>query len=182
MKGMVFTEFVEMVEDVFTPEVADKMITQSGVPNGGSYTAVGKYDYKELMDMVAALSSLTSIPSPQLVKNFGHYLLPRFKEGHSDFFASHTSTFDFLESVNDTIHREVLKLYPDAELPHFETLRSEDVLVMNYRSKRPLADLAEGLIEASFNVYNEAFIMHREDSKQDDYHISSFSLQSLGKR
>jgi len=182
MKGMVFTEFVEMVEDVFTPEVADRMITESKVSSGGGYTSVGKYDYMELMRMVGKLSEITNTPSPELVKSFGRYLLPRFKQGHSDFFASHDNTFDFLESVNDTIHREVLKLYPDAELPHFETDRIGNQLLMTYRSKRPLADLAVGLIEGAFDAYDEAFVMEREDSKEGDYHISSFSLQTLGKR
>ena len=41
MKGIIFTEFIEMVEDKFGFEVADNIITNSNLPSGGAYTAVG---------------------------------------------------------------------------------------------------------------------------------------------
>jgi hypothetical protein len=173
---------MDMVEDVFTPEVAEKMLADSGVSSGGAYTTVGFYDHTELIDMVEALSKLTNTPSPELVKSFGRYMLPRFKEGHRQFFEGHDNAYDFLETVHDTVHREVLKLYRDAELPQFETLRVGDKLLMTYRSKRPFAELAAGLIEGAFDAYDEAFVMDREDSLEGDTHVSVFHLQSLGKR
>jgi predicted RNA-binding protein len=47
-------------------------------------------------------------------------------------------------------------LYPDAELPHFytETI-GEGKLKMIYTSKRAMGHLALGLIESTFEVYNE---------------------------
>ena len=51
---------------------------------------------------------------------------------------------------------EVLKLYPDAELPSFRTeLLSEHVLQMDYRSDRAMGALAHGLIEACGEHYDE---------------------------
>jgi len=41
MKGIVFTEFLEMVENKFSPELADRIIEGAEVPSGGVYTAVG---------------------------------------------------------------------------------------------------------------------------------------------
>lgn len=179
MKGMVFSEFVEMVEESFSPEIADRMIVDANVPSGGAYTSVGLYDYKEMLSLVTALSKLTETPVPELVRAFGGYLLNRFVVGHPHFFANMHSTFDFLQSVHDTVHTEVLKLYPDAQLPHFDTERQGDTLVMVYRSKRPFADLAEGLILGSFDHFNEKVTLQREDSHDGDYNVSRFVLKVL---
>ncbi|MEO0814052.1 MAG: heme NO-binding domain-containing protein, partial [Myxococcota bacterium] len=45
MKGIVFTEFLEMVEDRFGFEAVDRLVTASGSDNDGVYTAVGTYDH-----------------------------------------------------------------------------------------------------------------------------------------
>lgn len=177
MKGLVFTEFVEMVEETFSPEIADRMITDANVPSGGAYTSVGLYDYTEMLSLVTALSGLTETSVPELVRAFGGYLLGRFVAGHGHFFEGMECTFDFLESVNSTVHTEVLKLYPDAQLPEFTTERQGDTLVMVYRSRRPFADLAEGLILGSFDHFNEKVILQREDSRELDDYVSRFTLQ-----
>jgi len=41
MKGIVFTEFLDLVEEKFGMEMVDKIITQSELESEGAYTAVG---------------------------------------------------------------------------------------------------------------------------------------------
>ena len=36
MLGLVFTEFVELVEDKFSPEIADAVIDEVAAPHGGA--------------------------------------------------------------------------------------------------------------------------------------------------
>ncbi len=91
------------------------------------------------------------MPIPELVKAFGRYLFGRFVVLYPSFFAATPDAFDFLENH---VHVEVRKLYPDAELPTFETVREgEHKLVMIYRSKHPFATLAAGLIEGCLSHY-----------------------------
>jgi Haem-NO-binding len=52
MKGVVFTEFIEMVEDRFSPEMADRIIERAKLPSGGAYTTVGTYDHGEMIQLV----------------------------------------------------------------------------------------------------------------------------------
>ncbi len=52
MLGMVFTEFLEMVEQRFSPELADQMLTQTTLANDGAYTAVGYYPYAEMQALL----------------------------------------------------------------------------------------------------------------------------------
>jgi hypothetical protein len=164
VKGIVFTEFLDMVEARFTPEVADRMITAAAVPSGGAYTAIGTYDYHEIIQLVAQLSTLTSIPIPTLVHTFGVHLFGRFVAAYPALFAGVTSAFSFLERIENHIHVEVRKLYPDAELPTFTCDTSvPGRLTMLYRSSRPFADLAEGLIAGCITHFGEPILMHRDD-------------------
>ncbi len=166
MKGIVFSEFIEMVEEKFSPEIADEIIesASSKLDSGGAYTQVGVYDHLELVELVSELSNKTEIPVAELVTAFGTHLASRFAALYPTFFESVHSTFDFLESVDSHIHKEVLKLYPDAELPRFFTNREGDNrLVMEYQSNRPFSSLAKGLIEGSGIHYGERLTVEEED-------------------
>lgn len=169
MKGIVFTEFLEMVEASFGPNVADQMIVDSAVPSGGVYTSVRTYDHKELVAMVVQLSALTKTPPPVLVSAFGRYLFGRFATLYTTFFTGVTSSFAFLHNIESYIHPEVRKLYPDAELPHFDVRDLEPGgLEMIYRSSRHFADLAEGLILGCVAHFKEAIALTREPVTCDD--------------
>ena len=79
---------------------------------------------------------------------------------------------EFLQSVDQEIHVEVLKLYPDAELPSFRTeLLEENVLQMDYRSDRAMGALAHGLIEACGEHYQENFEIEYQPQTEDGKHV-----------
>ena len=164
MKGVVFTEFLEMVEDRFGLETVDRIIEAAELPGGGAYTAVGTYDHVEMLRLATALSQVLGVPQPDLVKAFGRHLFERFSVGYPRMFAGVTSAFAFLQSIERHIHVEVQKLYPDAELPSFSYEEaSPERLVMLYQSRRPFADLAEGLMLGCIAHYDEAVELHRAD-------------------
>ena len=164
MKGIVFSEFIEMVEDRFSPEVADKIIESSDLASGGAYTAVGTYGHEEMLELVANLSQETGIAPDELVKAFGRYLFSRFQSLYPGFFDGVEGTFGFLETIDNHVHVEVRKLYPDAELPKFDCEQVDpDTVVMTYQSKRPFGNLAAGLMEGCISHYEENIAVDRED-------------------
>jgi len=164
MKGIVFTEFLEMVEDRFSPEVADCIIEAADLPSGGAYTAIGNYDHNEMVQLVTQLGTETGIAIPNLLRPFGVHLFGRFVVGFPQLFEEIGSTFDFLEKIEGYIHVEVRKLYPDAELPSFKCDRLEPGhLTMIYRSTRPFADFAEGLIMGCIEHFGEKIDLQHED-------------------
>jgi hypothetical protein len=177
MKGVVFTELLEMVEARFSLGVVDRMITRAAPASGAHYTSVGTYPSAELMGLVAALSAETSIPAPALVKQFGGHLLRRFTQSHSTFFESAPTAFALLASVEGYIHVEVKKLYPDAELPSILCVpEGPDHMLLTYRSPRCLADLAEGLIAACVEHYAEHVTIAREDLSEGSGAVVRFTL------
>ena len=50
MKGLVFVEFVEFVEQEYSLEMVDRIIDNSALASGGAYTSVGVYDHREMFD------------------------------------------------------------------------------------------------------------------------------------
>jgi hypothetical protein len=164
MKGVVFTEFLEMVENKFSPEVADRIIESSNLPSGGAYTSVGTYDHAELVQLVAKLSEETKQPVPVLIREFGKHLFTIFHLKYSNFFKGIPNTFQFLKNIENYIHVEVKKLYSDAELPRFEFKQLDAKrLELTYRSNRPFADLAEGLMLGCIAHFKEKIDVQRED-------------------
>ena len=177
MKGIVFTELMEMVENVFSPEVLDDVLDDCDLESGGAYTAVGTYDHTELLQIVSALSKHTDIPVRDLVHKFGHHLFGRFYELMPQFFENPANAFEFLESVHGYIHVEVKKLYPEAALPHFETQRHDDQkLTMIYRSQCPFADFAGGLIAGCIDFYGETIEVSSQDKNSDTEFSRIFTL------
>jgi hypothetical protein len=168
MKGMVFTEFLEMVEAKFSADMVDDIIDDANLPNGGAYTAVGTYDHAELVQMVVALSKRTDVPVPALVHTFGVHLFGRFHALFPAFFQGVTTALDFLEGIETVIHTEVRKLYPDAQLPQFDCTRSADGLQMLYSSPRHFGDLAEGLIHGAIAHFGDRLEITRHNQPNGD--------------
>lgn len=52
MKGIVFCEFVEMMEQEFSVDLADEIISATNLESGGAYTTVGTYDHSELLAQI----------------------------------------------------------------------------------------------------------------------------------
>ena len=78
MKGVVFTEFMDMVEEKFSLKTLDQMLELANVPSGGAYSSVGAYHHEEMISLVGALSQVTNIPGGTLVRTFGKHLFGRF--------------------------------------------------------------------------------------------------------
>lgn len=166
MKGVVFTEFMDMVEEVFSADLLDDIIELSDLPNGGAYTSVGTYDHQEIVRMAVNLSEKVDIPVPQLLEVFGKHLFGRFTQMYPNFFEDVTEMFTFLKNIDSYIHVEVKKLYPEAELPRFyHQQEDEKTLHMFYLSSRHFEDLAIGLIKGCMTFFKvDAEISHIPDT------------------
>ncbi|MEM7658870.1 MAG: heme NO-binding domain-containing protein [Bacteroidota bacterium] len=172
MKGVVFTEFLEMVEDNYGFEIADEIVTQADLPSGGIYSAVGTYPHTEMVALLTQLSKQIDTPVPTLLQTYGKHLFGAFTRGYAHFFERASSAFDFLGQIENHIHVEVLKLYPDAELPRFDIEQTDPkTLIMEYRSERGLADLAEGLIRSAIAYYQENITVGRQNIQPNFSHV-----------
>jgi hypothetical protein len=168
MKGLVFTEFLEMVEQQHGFVFTEKLIDEADLPSGGAYTSVGTYDHAEMVKLLTLLSEKTDLPIPALLRAYGHYLFRTFERSYPQFLENADSAFAFLKSIDEHIHVEVKKLYPDAELPAFSSKRlSPDSLELIYTSERKMGPFAQGLIEQSLVFFYEKARVSMENIQAD---------------
>lgn len=177
MKGVVFTEFLEMVEERFSLTTVDEVLSRAAVSHGGRYTAVGTYPPEEMIALLSALAEISRSPAPALLHMFGEHLFGRFVAGYPAFFSGVSDPLDFLEKVDSYIHVEVRKLYPDAELPRFESARhGPRALELTYRSPRRLSDLAYGLIVGCGKHFGAPLEIAREDLSGGSGEVVRFTI------
>lgn len=170
MKGVIFTEFLSMVEDAHGLDMVDTIIDNSDLPHsGGAYTAVGTYPHTEIVSLVINLSKETGVEVSELLKAYGRHLFHRLADLYPAFVNNTNAPLDFLEQVETYIHVEVRKLYPDAELPSFECSRphSPNQLHMVYHSVRHMEDVCEGLIRGSLEHFNTTAEIERQSVNDD---------------
>ncbi|EBA06585.1 heme NO-binding domain-containing protein [Sagittula stellata] len=148
MKGIVFTELLAMAEGVVGEAGVDEVLDGLALASGGAYSRVGNYPCSELLAIVSALAARTGVPAEDLQRRFGAWMHARFTQLYPGFFAAKDGPLHMLESIETEVHVEVRKLYPDAELPRFETSWQGEALRMCYVSPRPLVSFCEGLIHA----------------------------------
>ena len=154
MKGIIFNLVEEVVSNAYGEETWDSLLDAAGVD--GSYTSLGSYDDADLFRLVEAASTALGTPGDQVVRMLGEGAIPLLVERYPFFFEGHESTASFLQTLNDIIHPQVLKLYPGSQPPDFDFEHAEPgVLTIGYRSGRQLCALAEGFIAGAATHYGE---------------------------
>jgi len=155
MKGIVFTEYIEFVENSYGFETTQQMIDNSNLSNDAVFTSVGTYDPTEFVKMVLKLSEIVNAEVSELLIAYGKYLFNRFSELYPHFFHEGLNIFDFINKIDDYIHVEVKKLYPDAELPMVKTVkRNDNMIEIVYNSQRRFGDFAHGLLLGAVSYFN----------------------------
>ena len=178
MKGIVFVELIRMAESVMGETAVDDMLEKAELENDGAFTAVGNYPCRELLAIVDAVGAELGAPTDALHKQFGHWMFGRFADGYPVFFEGKTDGFDMLESIENEVHVEVRKLYPEVELPTFATERLADgQFKMVYSSERPLHHFCHGLIEACLQHFKHEAVIQMTERKDGDKFCAEFLMQ-----
>lgn len=155
MKGLLFTQLLEMVEQEYGYDLVDTLLLTTDLPSGGIYTPAGTYSPLEMNRLLTNLTQCINITRVNLLQNYGRFMFRMFVVNYRHFIHSAPDAFSFLASV-DAIHCEVKKLYPEAELPSISTIQpDQQTLQLLYHSPHKLADVAYGLIEGTLAHYQE---------------------------
>ena len=175
MLGIGFTSLIDMLEENVSPEFADDVIMEAELENEGAYTAVGDYPYEEMERLLAVLIEKTGKSANELLHDFGFYLFGKLGAVHGDVLANTDSMLDMLGHLDDDIHVQVKKLYPDADLPRFKVLsRTDTTMRLQYYSERSLFALAEGLMDGAADYFNCK--LERETRQLSTPHTYEFSI------
>ncbi len=156
MKGVIFRAFLDHVGQTYGENITEQLILNCDLSSGGAYTAVGTYDTGELLSLVSGLTELTGTDPSTIVKTFGEALFPILVEKYPFVVQHANNAFELISTVDNYIHIEVLKLYPDAGLPTFiPELKNPGCMWLKYDSERGMPELAEGLLQGCFDYFGE---------------------------
>ncbi len=172
MRGVVFTELIEFVEEALGFDVADAMIEKAHLQNNGAFTQGGNYPFEELQKIVISLSEITGKPISDLLELFGRHLFKRLVGIYNRDIRSIGNSLDFIDSVEKFVHVEVKKLYPDADLPTFTTEEKTDhAMSMVYSSEKRLEAFAKGLLEGCAEYFDENLDITYETISESPYRV-----------
>jgi hypothetical protein len=172
MKGIVFTEFLELVEDKFGLEMVDHIISNSDLESNGIYTSVGTYSFSEMLQLLQHLSERTDISIDNLLLVYAEHFFSVIEKSYPGLLATYKDPIEMISSIENHIHVEVRKIYPDAELPTFEILeKTKDSLIMDYRSSRAMHHFGLGLMNKTFEHFNSTAEITLEKIKANGTHV-----------
>ncbi|MFK7833632.1 MAG: heme NO-binding domain-containing protein [Winogradskyella sp.] len=168
MKGIVFTEFLELVEDKFGLEMVDNIISSSDLESDGIYTSVGTYSFSEMLQLLQHLSKNTGLSIDNLLLVYAEHFFSVIEDSYPGLLATYKDPIEMISSIENHIHVEVRKIYPDAELPTFEVVeKTKDSLVMIYTSSRAMHHFGLGLMNKTFEHFNSTATIELEKIKED---------------
>jgi hypothetical protein len=155
MKGIIFTEFLDLVETKFGLEMVDKIIQQSDLDSGGSYTNIGTYKFAEMLALITNLSANTGISTDDLLYVYAEHFFGVIEENYPGFLSQYSDPIEMISSIESHIHVEVKKIYPESELPTFIVEeKTKNSLVMLYTSSRAMYSFGRGLMDMTFRHFN----------------------------
>ena len=168
MKGIIFTEFLDLVEDKFGLEMVDKIIKQSELQSGGAYTTIGTYRFSEMLQLLQNLSNNTTISIDNLLLTYAEHFFSVIETSYPGLLETFNDPIEMLSSIENHIHIEVRKIYPDAELPEFIVLeKTKDSLTLIYKSSRAMHHFGLGLMNKTFEHFNATATIVLEKIKED---------------
>lgn len=168
MKGIVFTEFLDLVEDKFGLETVDEIIEKSDLKTDGVYTSIGTYAFSDMLQLLQNLSQKTKITIDELLLIYGEHFFSVLEKSYPKLLGTYKDPIEMISSIENHIHVEVRKIYPDAELPTFEVIeKKENSLVMIYRSSRAMHHFGLGLMNKTFEHFNSTASIQLEKVKEN---------------
>ena len=168
MKGILFTEFLELVEDRFGLEIIDRIINSSNLESNGIYTAIGTYEFSEMLQLLHFLSEKVGISIDDLLLVYAEHFFDVLKQSYPGLMATYKDPIEMLSTIENHIHTEVRKIYPDAELPTFEVVtKTNTSLIMIYKSSRAMHHFGLGLMNKTFEHFNATATIDLEMIKED---------------
>ncbi|MDB2556090.1 heme NO-binding domain-containing protein [Flavobacteriaceae bacterium] len=168
MKGIVFTEFLDLVEEKFGLEMVDAIISQSKLESKGVYTSIGTYSFSELLQLLQNLQIKTGISIDNLLLIYGEHFFSVIETNYKDLLFSYNDPIEMLASIENHIHVEVRKIYTDAELPTFIIKeKTKKTLILIYKSSRSMHHFGLGLMNKTFEHFNSKATIVLEKIKKD---------------
>ena len=172
MKGVIFVEFLEMVESYYGNEVVDRIVAVTNAKPDRVYCVHDSYSPDEIICLIEAVSSEVDILASDLMKLFGEHLFRRFVILYSSSFALRSDVFDVLENLEHDLQSKSPSLDPEWELPDFKTHRvSSEILQVSLHSRIKTPEVALGLLRGCQKYFHEELEVEIKSNNSDSSEV-----------
>ena len=121
-----------------------------------------------MLQLLTHLSENTGISIDNLLLVYAEHFFSVIENSYPGLLATYKDPIEMISSIENHIHVEVRKIYPDAELPTFEVVeKTENSLVMIYTSSRAMHHFGLGLMNKTFAHFNATATIDLQKIKED---------------
>lgn len=160
MKGILFNVVEDVVTEAASADAWDDVLDAAGV--AGSYTSLGTYPDADLVAIVQAAAEHTGLSVDDTLRLAGRLGFKYLAGRNPELIEGLTGWRELISALDDIIHPEVRKVYPDSEVPGFATVEAGAALRVTYTSRRGLCALAEGLMEGAGAWFDRRLTVDQE--------------------
>ncbi len=152
--GSIFFLLKKFVDKNYPSGTWNKLIEVSGAT--GIYEITASYPMSEIGMIVGTASNITGTSVHQLQENFGEYLVPDLFSLYSTYLQPEWGTFEVLLYTESVMHGAVRALNSTANPPVLNVSKvNNQLLMIDYYSKRRMGALAVGIIKGIAKYYKE---------------------------
>lgn len=169
MLGFFLTELKKYIVSDLSEIAWNEVLAKAGLGSKQYLNGIN-YPDQELVKIVVNAADLNGMPVGHVLKNFGRFVGRDLFSAYRPLIDPKWKTLDFLENVEETIHKVVRARNRQAEPPRLTINRvASKEVVIEYRSPRKLCQLAQGIVLGVADHYQEPIqlvdetCMHRGD-------------------
>jgi hypothetical protein len=141
MHGMIFAELKKYVEARLGNRGWQTLLNEAGLRNR-IYLTLQNYDDGEAVRLVATASRITGKPAAEILEDFGEFITPDLMKMYGVLARKEWRTLEFLENVEQTIHRVVRMRDDGAQPPELRCTRTAArEITLRYSSARRMCAL-----------------------------------------
>ncbi len=156
MKGIIYAELLAFLDVKGGLSFTEQVLEGADLPHGGAFSRVSRYPWEQAVQVVTSASKISGLDANDLCEEFGRFLFDRFTVLYTEIVERYPSAEGMLDHVESHIHEEVKVLYPDAVPPTVTSWKDADGFIVEYKSHRPFAHIAFGLVQGCMKHFGDA--------------------------
>ncbi|MBA3681590.1 MAG: heme NO-binding domain-containing protein [Bacteroidetes bacterium] len=152
--GSIFFLLKKFIDHSFPAGTWETFLQEAGAEPDFEMTQ--NYPLAEISAILKVASRHTGKPANELKEAFGEYLVPDLFQLYGSYLRPEWKTYDVLMYTEKIMHGAVRKLNSTANPPILNvTAVSDELMFVDYFSKRRMGSLAVGIIKGIARYYNE---------------------------
>jgi hypothetical protein len=153
--GSIFYLLKKFVVHIYSEEMWLQFLREAK-PSTEEFLMTENYPISDIEGIVITASKHSGFTIDQLQEKFGEWLVPDLFSVYKSYLRPEWRTFEVIENTEEVMHGAVRKLNSTANPPILHVSKvNENLLIVDYYSKRKMGSLAVGIIKGIAKYYNE---------------------------